>query len=368
MVLTPPGVAAIAVIRLVGPATPEFLERHFSKPIAAGRCVHGQLRNGDAVLDDPVVVALPNGGADLSVHGGEWVVRSVVELARKEGFEVSETLPDDIPLDAVDGANVLEREVNASLPLAQTELAVRILLNQPAAWADLVTRATPGPAEEAHLARWMQKSEAIKTELTGILADKGLWWLLHPPRVAIIGAPNVGKSTLANHLFARQRVITADMPGTTRDWVGETANLDGVAITLVDTPGIRATDDAIEADAIARSGEQIKSADLVVVVVDATRPLEGEQAAVLETWPDALRVVNKIDGPPAWDLALMAGIHTIGATGQGVDDLRAAIRGRFGVVAGLDEKWPRWWTARQKQILEDSLARIELVRRIMDGT
>jgi tRNA U34 5-carboxymethylaminomethyl modifying GTPase MnmE/TrmE len=133
----------------------------------------------------------------------------------------------------------------------------------------------------------------------------------------------------------------------------------------VDTPGIRQTEDAIEAKAIEVSGEQVRSADLVVVVVDAGRPLEGEQAAVLEAWPDALRVVNKTDvEAPAWDQALISGVRTVGTTGQGVDELRQAIRGRFGVVAGMDERWPRWWTDRQKAVIEEALGRVELIGRI----
>jgi tRNA modification GTPase len=374
--LTPSGPGAIAVIRLLGPLLPAFLEAHFSKSVSEGRCVHGELRDGADVLDDPVVVLLDSGrAADISVHGGPWVVRSVLALAEKEGFEVndptsasSSTDPQPLPLDVVDGATLLEREVNAHLPLARTELAVRVLLHQPAAWAEVIRRATPGPAEEAHLARWMQKAEAIKGDLHAILEDKSLHWLLHPPRVAIIGAPNVGKSTLANRLFARERVITADMPGTTRDWVGEVANLDGLAVLLVDTPGMRATTDAIEAEAIAKSGEQIKGADLVVLVTDATRPLAGEQAEVLEAWSDALRVVNKTDTTiPAWDAGLVGGVRTVGTSGEGVDELRRAIRSRFGIVAGMDEKWPRWWTPRQKQVLEEALGRVELIGRLTDG-
>jgi hypothetical protein len=92
-----------------------------------------------------------------------------------------------------------------------------------------------------------------------------------------------------------------------------------------------------------------------VVVVDASRPLEGEQANVLEAWPDALRVVNKVDTPaPAWDLSLIAGVKTVATTGQGVDELRQTLRARFGVVAGMDEQWPRWWTPRQKRVLEEA--------------
>ena len=369
--LTPPAPAAIAVVRLIGPLVQPFLAAHFSKPPRINRPTHANLCDADTILDDPVIVLLEDGNvADINLHGGPWIIRSVLDLARREGFSIvtDPQSPDaPIPLEAVDGVNLLEREVNAHLPLARTELAARVLLNQPAAWSALIDRVTPRPGEEAHLARWLQRAEAIKSELHGILEDNSLHWLLHPPRVAIVGAPNVGKSTLANRLFAQERVITADLPGTTRDWVGEIANLDGLAVMLVDTPGIRQTTDAIEAQAIAASGEQIKAADLVVVVLDATRPLEGEQAAVLEAHSDALRVVNKIDQPPAFDLNLVHGPRTIGTTGVGTDDLRHEIRSRFGLPPGFDEKWPRWWTPRQKIVLEESQARVDLIRRMIEG-
>src|SRR5205814_10504480 len=126
--------------------------------------------------------------------------------------------------------------------------ALRTLLAQPRAWKGVI--------DDQNLGRH---------ELERIASDKTLHYLLHPPRVAIVGAPNVGKSTLANQLFAQERSITADLPGTTRDWVGEIANLDGLVVQLVDTPGIRDTSDAIERQAIDRSRHQIEQADLVVL-------------------------------------------------------------------------------------------------------
>src|SRR4051794_39491615 len=84
--LTPPGPGAIAVIRLIGPRTRAFLDIHLSKPPIEGRCVHADLRAGDQVLDDPVVVLLDAGRtADISLHGGPWVIRSVLALAESEG-------------------------------------------------------------------------------------------------------------------------------------------------------------------------------------------------------------------------------------------------------------------------------------------
>ena len=149
-----------------------------------------------------------------------------------------------------------------------------------------------------------ERSSYPATEIDAILNDRSLHWLLHPPRVAIVGAANVGKSTLANRLFAQERSITADIPGTTRDWVGEMANLDGLAVQLVDTPGIRQTEDAIEREAIQRSEPQIRRADLVILVLDASRPLAADQAPLLDRFPDSLRVINKVDATPAWNIRM----------------------------------------------------------------
>ena len=86
-----------------------------------------------------------------------------------------------------------------------------MLLNQPAAWRKGIDPAA-------------------------MLKDMTLWRLLHPPKIAIVGEPNVGESTLANRLFGQQRSITADVPGTTRDWVGEMADIGGLAAMLIEYP------------------------------------------------------------------------------------------------------------------------------------
>jgi tRNA modification GTPase len=166
--------------------------------------------------------------------------------------------------------------------------------------------------------------------------------MLAPPRVAIVGAPNVGKSTLANQLFAQQRSITADVPGTTRDWVGEIANIDGLPVMLLDTPGVRETSDPIEHHAIERSREVVTSADLILYVIDATAPFAPATAA------GVLRVLNKADHgvPPGLEFDAA----TIATAGEGVDELRRQILNRLG-CADLDPSHPRAWTKRQRNAL-----------------
>jgi tRNA modification GTPase len=318
------------VVRLTGPGVAAFLREHFSKPVRPGRCVHGELADAGDVLDDPVVVLSEDEShVDVNLHGGPWVVQAALELARRNGFRVEASHPLPLPAEAVDGEGEIEREVLSHLPMARTDLAVRVLLAQVEAW---------------------RKLGSSEVDARRVLGDRSLWWLLHPPRVAIVGAANVGKSTLANQLFAQERSVTADLPGTTRDWVGEMADVNGLPVLLVDTPGLRPTGDAIEREAIAAAAGEVARADLVVVVLDATRPFEAEQTQLLDAHPDALVVLNKCDISEKGDARGRECIRTVGTTGGGVEELRAAIAARFGCdKLALDR--PRWWTERQREWL-----------------
>lgn len=321
-ILTPPGAAALAVVRVGGPETAGFLVRHFTRPVSPMKCVHGELRDeAGEVIDDPVIVLQANENfADISLHGGAWVVQATIDLLARNGFEVVQSI-DALELAFAEIENEIERRVTAALPLATTELGVRALLAQIDAWKDF----TRTPADDARMA-----------------ADRALYWLLHPPTVAIVGAANAGKSTLANRLIGHDRSIVADMPGTTRDWVGERVDLEGLPILLADTPGIRATDDAIEHAAIVQSAEQIHAADCIVLVLDATRPLEGEQRALIDRFTDAIRVINKCDAPPAFDLNSIDAIRCIATAGQGENELIAAVHKHFSVYE-FDMTVPRRW-------------------------
>jgi tRNA modification GTPase len=350
ILLTPPGAAAIAVLRLSGERVAPFLAERFSRPLSENRPVHGDLSDESGnVLDDAVVV-LSRGKtvADINLHGGPWVVQSVLDLARRAGFEVHK--PSDVPDIALDGTSELEREVLAGIPFARTELGLRTLLAQPRAWADA-------------------KSTLSRDDLDRILADRSLENLLHPPRVAIVGAPNVGKSTLANQLFAQERSITADLPGTTRDWVGEIANIDGLPVTLVDTPGVRDSADPIEREAIARSGEQVAAADMILLVLDATQPLAPDQSSLRERYgfdPRTVIVLNKSDLAAAvlvGSAAPRVDVRTCAVTGHGIDKLRVMILAHFG-CADLQPDCPRIWTDRQRDIVHRSLHDPTLLREL----
>lgn len=332
ILLTPPGAAAIAVIRISGDCVAEFARRHLDRPLAPSRPVHANLRDGEMIVDDPVVVLSEDGrSAELQLHGGPWVVEAMMQLLEREGFARSEATLDDFS-----GETLLEREMLAALPLALTEPALRMLLAQPAAWKDFVA------------------SSPTRESIEAVAEDVCLHRMLYRPRVAIVGPPNVGKSTLANQLFAQERSITADVPGTTRDWVGDFANIDGLAVMLVDTPGVRETDDRIERQAIDRSQSVVRQADLIINVI---APGDGGRLLHL---PRADHGIEMIDVLNKHDLLRARGyasggdaIATVATTGEGIGWLRMAIRTRFG-CRDLTPNRPRWWTPRQREILKSA--------------
>jgi small GTP-binding protein len=326
--------SAIAVVRIRGSGVAGFLGRFFSQSPAAGRCVHGELHDGKSQIDDCLVVVGDDGKwADICLHGGAWVIESALMLAQREGFEVLEAkLP--VAAEALDEAGgEMEREMLMYLPLARNEPAIRMLLDQPGAWR-----------------------AAMKTgvDAAEVLKDRTLWRLLHPGQIAIVGEPNVGKSTLANRLFGQQRSITADLPGTTRDWVGEMADVAGMPAILIDTPGLRQTDDAIERAAISASGEKISECELVIEVLDATWASRGPGCSA-GAWQAGIIVINKIDLPAGWDFQSVDAIRISAKTGQGIDELCRAMHRRMGIER-LDESRPRWWTERQRDILTEAIA------------
>jgi tRNA modification GTPase len=341
--LTPPGVGAIAVVRICGPDTAAALGKHLSRTAdTPNRCVHGNLTDGDRVIDDIVVVRIAPDVFDLNTHGGTWVVRSVIELFVRHGFIVTEESPE--PEDSL-----LQQEIVASLRNATTSAGLRMLQVQESLWKQVQIGARLG--------------KDVLPILRNALSDRTLDRLLHPPRVAIVGPANVGKSTLANQQFGTNRSITADVQGTTRDWVGALANIDDLPVMLLDTPGIRATADAIEHAAIHASGRQIEQSEMIVVVIDATRTLD-EQRELLEKFHGATIVVNKSDQAPAMGIEFVGGIHTVATTGEGVDTLRDAIKMFFCGSSVPKLTAPSIWTARQREIVEraiDDLSALEVL-------
>lgn len=344
VVLTPPGVAAIAVVRLCGPLNVAFATTHLSRSPKVGRCVHADVRATPArvptdadpveILDDAVVVQTPGGHLDINLHGGTWVVASVLRLAERFGYRVADWA--ETSAAAFDAEDDIERQMLLDLSRALSPTILRMLTAQPAAWRAMLAT---------------DDRQAMRTALD----DMTLTTALAVPGVAIVGPPNVGKSTLANALAGTERSITADVPGTTRDWVGGLADIDGLVVRLIDTPGVRETDDAIEAAAIERSAGAIGAASCVVVAFDGSRPMDDAERDVVRRYASSSTIVvrTKCDRPVVADGPADA-IAVCAIDGQGLADLRTAIRQSLG-VADLENLSARCWTDAQRYKLRRRL-------------
>ena len=162
---------------------------------------------------------------------------------------------------------------------------------------------------------------------------------------AIVGKPNVGKSSLLNALLKQDRAIVTDIPGTTRDVIEEFLNIDGVPIRILDTAGIRHSHDVVEQEGVRRSHVAIESADIVIVVIDSSEPLTDEDQQVLKTVADkkAVLVLNKADKPkqlkqiplPHQQISLSC------KTGEGLSSLKSAIAvmAKQGMVMPKEHAW-----------------------------
>ena len=181
---------------------------------------------------------------------------------------------------------------------------------------------------------------------------------------AIVGRPNVGKSSLLNALLRQDRAIVTEVPGTTRDVLEEYVNVAGVPLRILDTAGIRHSHDVVEQEGIRRSLAAIGSADIVLVVLDGSQPLVPEDRLVLDTvsGKNALAVINKSDLPRKLEANGQPETQVVVScrTGAGLEDLRQSIVSmvKKGTVASREHAWAV--SQRHKTALEqtkDSLQR-----------
>jgi tRNA modification GTPase len=308
--------------------------------------VSGFSRTASDAIDHAVATFFPapesytgDDVVEVSAHGSPVVLRAIVTRAVELGARLAE--PGEFTLRAfLNGRlDLMQAEAVADLIDAVTPLQARVAFDQldgtltraiaeiDAALFDLIARLEASvdfPDEGYHFVNPNVVGDAIAVLLTrtaALLAGAARGRLVREGlTVAIVGAPNVGKSSLFNALLGTSRAIVADVPGTTRDLVTEVVDLDGLRVTLVDTAGLRATGDVVEAEGVARSRGAIAAADLVLHVIDAAA---GARPAA-EDVGGSIIVLNKSD--LIANKQVPDGAVSISAlTGVGLDDLRRRI-------------------------------------------
>jgi tRNA modification GTPase len=384
-VSTPIGEGGIGIVRMTGPEAAAILHRLFipaspfpsqqgadsdrgSHPPSLRSCLQARtLHYGhivdpatDDTVDEVLVVHMPaprtytrQDVVEINGHGGIVALRRILALCLRGGARLAEPgeftarafLNGRLDLAQAEAVlDVIQAKTETSLQAAVEQLdgrlsdrvrAVRALLVDALAYLEASIDFAEDEIPERNIGPDLQEADARLSQLLAD-ADRGIIYR-QGVRAAIVGRPNVGKSSLLNRLLRVSRAIVTDIPGTTRDTLEETLNLQGIPVVLVDTAGITTeTEDPIERMGIERSRMALAQADLALLVLDASEPLTDTDraiAALLDEQP-AIVILNKIDllregsGEPLRSPlpALSAPTVPISAlTGEGLEALEAAI-------------------------------------------
>ena len=323
---TPSGEGGVAIVRVSGPACTEVLGRVFApkngRPMENRRLTFGHVMDGAEVVDEAMAVLMraPNSYtredvAEIQCHGSDALVRRILSLLLAAGARMAEP-----------GEFTYRAFVNGRIDLSQAEAVMRMIR----AGSDRAMRSAvrqleggvsafvreareeiiamtaslaaaidfPDEVEEEETAAGVRaRCLAIRERLldgcdprAGRIEDEGL-------RVVLAGRPNAGKSSLLNALLREERAIVTDIPGTTRDTLTEAVQIDGIRVLMTDTAGLRETDDAVERIGVERAKKALDQADVRLLVLDGSKPLDNEDLSTLMGMKPHAVVLAKGDLP-----------------------------------------------------------------------
>ena len=361
---TPRGEGGIGIVRISGNNALDILEKIF-KP-KSGKAIkglrnysinYGHIFDGKTLVDEVLVSIMkaPNTYTredivEINCHGGFVITEKVLEVVLKNGARIAEIgeftrraflngridlTQAEAVIDLIHGKT--EKSVSLSLNQLRGDLKEQIehlkkLVLDVAAHINVVLdypeEGIDDPLPE-HLVENLQEvldttDRLIKSYDKGKMIKEGI-------KTAIVGKPNVGKSSILNSVLKEERAIVTHVAGTTRDVIEEVVNLKGIPLVLVDTAGIRKTDDLVENIGVEKSKKLIESADLILFVVDGSRPLDEEDMKIHEAIKaeKVIGILNKIDIKEDIDLSPLTKIskwlEISAIKNQGIDEMEEEI-------------------------------------------
>src|SRR6266540_6979122 len=368
-IATPPGEGGIAIIRISGADAENIATKIFARAqgkngkLTSHRLYHGEIHDpkSNCMFDDVLLTVMRKPRSytgedvvEIHCHGGAFLSRKILGLALSQGARQAE--PGEFTKRAFLNGKMDLSQAEAVLDLirARTDKASELALTQArgelSKWVhglreellDIMVQveaAIDFPEEEIELLKRsdvIRKISGLRSEIVDIIRTYEWGRLFREgAKVCICGRPNVGKSSLLNALLGEERVIVTPIPGTTRDVIEESINLDGLPVVLWDTAGIRDATDKVERIGVNLSREHLEKSEAVVVVLDGSASLADEDRIFLSstTKKMGLIAINKIDLEQKVDrdqLRQIVGdkkIVTVSASqGHGIQELRKSLR------------------------------------------
>ncbi|WP_295237611.1 tRNA uridine-5-carboxymethylaminomethyl(34) synthesis GTPase MnmE [Veillonella sp.] len=370
-IATPPGIGGVGIIRVSGTRCFEIvstlfqakgtvpLEKRPNRTIQYGHIIDPQKDN--EVLDEVLLLIMRGPQSftaedviEIQCHGGIVVVREILKVLLRQGARLAEPgeftkrafLNGRIDLTQAEAIiDIIEAKSEQSLSVAVKQLdgtlaqlirTIREDLIALIAHLEVAIDYPEEDIEELTMDETAAKLRPILVQIDNLLATANRGRLLRDGIVtAIVGRPNAGKSSLMNALLRENRAIVTDVPGTTRDSIEEAITIEGIPVRLIDTAGIRETEDIVEKIGVDRAKEYLESAQIVICVIDASKPLTADEEAMLRhtSGKNTIVFLNKADKGSVVTEAMVNtyGTFTVVATisaakGEGMDVLAKAVK------------------------------------------
>jgi tRNA modification GTPase len=364
---TPFGMAGVGIIRISGPEALEIARRifqpvHANCPWETHHLYHGDIISADGynILDEVLISFMrkPHSftGEDIieiNCHGSPLIIGSILtqllelgcRLARPGEFSERAFFNNRLDLSQAEAlaAMVAAKSAKAyAIGLAQLKGSLskeietlRSLLIDALAGLEAAIDFTEDTYMEEIRVLPLQIDPALERIQLLLSSYRTAKAYTEGINVVITGKPNVGKSSLLNTLTGKKKAIVTDIPGTTRDLITDTINIGGIPVNLVDTAGIREPQNVIEKEGINLVWESLTDADVVIIILDGSKPLTNEDKVIIDKNKDGniIAAINKIDLPPAWEINTIENlfprdkrINKISAKfGTGLDELKKTI-------------------------------------------
>lgn len=396
---TPLGEGAIGIVRLSGTDSFAIAQKIFKgknlQEVPSHTLNYGHIVDPekDEILDEVMVGAMRSPKTftrediiEINTHGGIAVTNEILQLVIREGARLAE--PGEFTKRAFLNGRVDLTQAEAVMDIirAKTDKAMNIAVKQlDGSLSELINNTRQeilntlaqvevnidypeyDDVEEATTEIIREKTTEFEALLTNLLKTARRGKILREGiSTAIIGRPNVGKSSLLNNLLREEKAIVTDIEGTTRDVIEEYVNINGVPLKLVDTAGIRETEDIVEQIGVERSKKALKEADLVLLVLNASEPLTDQDRQLLEISRDSNRIIllNKVDLPEKIEIDQLPEDHIKISVlkNQNIDQIEDRINTLFFENAGLVEQDATYLSnARHISLIEKAVEALQAV-------